>query len=72
MYFAELYPAHLRSTAASIFHWGRVISFFAPAAAAEVAETAGLTTGMMLAALLYVSAAAVWLLLSETLKEPAA
>ena len=73
VYFAELYPAHLRSTAASIFHWGRVISFFAPAATAAVAETAGLTTGMMLAALLYVSAAAVWLLLPETLikKEPA-
>lgn len=74
VYFAELYPAHLRSTAASIFHWGRVISFFAPAATAAVAESAGLTTGMMLAALLYASAAAVWLLLPETLikKEPAA
>ena len=71
VYFAELYPAHLRATAASIFHWGRIISFFAPAVTAAVAETAGLTTGMMLAALLYTVAAAVWLLLPETLNRKA-
>jgi MFS family permease len=67
VYFAELYPAHLRSTAASIFHWGRAISFFAPAVTAAVAESAGLTTGMALAALLYLVAAGVWWLLPETL-----
>lgn len=67
VYFAELYPAHLRSTAASIFHWGRAISFFAPALTAAVAESAGLTTGMGLAALLYLVAAGVWWLLPETL-----
>lgn len=67
VYFAELYPSHLRSTAASIFHWGRAISFFAPAVTAAVAESAGLTTGMALAALLYLVAASVWWLLPETL-----
>ena len=67
VYFAELYPEHLRSTAASIFHWGRVLSFFAPALTAAVADLAGLTTGMMLAALLYLLAAGVWLMLPETL-----
>ena len=67
VYFAELYPAHLRSTAASIFHWGRAISFFAPAVTAAVAESAGLTTGMALAAGLYLVAAGVWWRLPETL-----
>ena len=67
VYFAELYPAHLRSTAASIFHWGRLISFFAPAVTAAVADVLGLGVGMMLAALLYAVAACVWWLLPETL-----
>lgn len=67
VYFAELYPVHLRATAASVFHWGRIISFFAPAVTAAVADLAGLTTGMALAALLYVLAAGVWWMLPETL-----
>ena len=68
VYFAELYPPHLRATAASIFHWGRIISFFAPALTAAVADAAGLTAAMMLAAVLYLLAAAIWLLLlPETL-----
>lgn len=67
VYFAELYPAHLRSTAASIFHWGRAISFFAPAVTAAIADRAGLVTGMALAALIYLMAAAVWWRLPETL-----
>ena len=72
VYFAELYPAHLRSTAASIFHWGRILSFFAPAVTAAVADAAGLTTGMMLASLLYLLAGGVWLMLPETLLRKAA
>ena len=71
VHFAELYPTHLRATAALIFHWGRVISFFVPAATAAVAESAGLTTDRMLAALLYTAAAAVWLMLPETLHRKA-
>ncbi len=68
VYFAELYPAHLRSTAASIFHWGRILSFFAPAVTVAVADVTGLTTGMMLAAALYLLAAGIWLALPETLQ----
>lgn len=67
-YFAELFPPALRSTAASIFHWGRVIGFAAPAITAAVASAWGLTTGMMLAALLYALCGGIWLLLPETLQ----
>ncbi len=66
-FFAELYPPHLRSTAASIIHWGRIIAFFAPAVTAGVASVVGLTTSMMLAALLYCAAGGIWLMLPETL-----
>ena len=66
-FFAELYPPHLRSTAASIIHWGRIIGFFAPAVTAAVASAVGLTTSMMLAALLYCAAGGIWLMLPETL-----
>jgi MFS family permease len=34
---SELYPPHLRSTAASIFNWGRVISMTAPMITAPLA-----------------------------------
>ncbi|MEO5897520.1 MAG: MFS transporter [Vicinamibacterales bacterium] len=64
---AELYPARLRSTAASIFNWGRIISFFSPLITAAIAEAFGLAMGMMLAAIAFVAAAAVWRLLPETL-----
>lgn len=64
---AELYPVHLRSTAASIFNWGRVISFFAPLITAGVAQSFGLEAGMMLAALSFAAAAGIWLSLPETI-----
>ena len=64
---AELYPPHLRSTAASIFNWGRVISFFSPLITAAVAGPFGLAAGMMLAPLSFVGAAILWRMLPETL-----
>ena len=64
---AELYPPHLRSTAASIFNWGRLISFFAPIATGNVAELYGLNVAMGLAAVAFGLAALVWLTLPETL-----
>ena len=64
---AELYPPHLRSTAASIFNWGRIISFFAPLITARVAEGFGLSAAMMLAAVALASASVIWWLLPETL-----
>lgn len=66
----ELYPAHLRSTAASIFNWGRIISFFAPLITANVAEHFGLTVGMAIASGCFLVAAMVWLRLPETLGRP--
>ncbi len=64
---AELYPPHLRSTAASIFGWGRLISFFAPLITAGIAERLGLGAAMGTAAIALGLAAAIWRLLPETL-----
>ncbi|RVT41990.1 MFS transporter [Sphingobium algorifonticola] len=68
---AELYPPHLRSTAASIFNWGRVISFFAPIITAGIAERFGLAVTMTVASLCFLLAALVWSRIPETLRRPA-
>ena len=65
---SELYPPHLRSTAASIFNWGRVVSMTAPLITAPLAEAFGLAPVMCLASVSFVAAAAIWLSLPETLK----
>ena len=65
---SELYPPHLRSTAASIFNWGRLISMTAPLITAPLAIAFGLAPVMCLASVSFVAAAAVWLSLPETLK----
>jgi len=64
---AELYPPHLRSTAASIFNWGRVISFFAPLITATLAGTIGLPFAMASASLAFGLAALIWFSQPETL-----
>ena len=64
---SELYPPHLRSTAASIFNWGRVISMTAPLITAPLAEKFGLAPVMSLASVSFLAAAAVWLSLPETI-----
>ena len=64
---AELYPAHLRSTAASIFNWGRIISLFSPPVTAAVAERFGLGAAMALGGAAWFAAALVWRRLPETL-----
>ena len=64
---AELYPRHLQSTAASIFNWGRVISFFAPLITAQIAAAFSLRTAMFTAAIAFATAAAIWLMQRETL-----
>ena len=66
----ELYPAHLKSTAASIFNWGRVVSFFAPLITGAVATRFGLTVTMALAGVTFLAAALVWLSLPETHPRP--
>jgi hypothetical protein len=64
---AELYPEHLRSTAVAIFHYGRIVSFFAPFVTAWLAGAFGLTVAMMLASGVFLAAALIWRLLPETL-----
>ena len=64
---SELYPPHLRSTAASIFNWGRLVSMTAPLITAPLAEAFGLAPVMCLASVSFVAAAIIWLSLPETL-----
>ena len=63
---SELYPPHLRSTAASIFNWGRVISMTAPLVTAPLAERFGLAPVMCLASISFLAAALIWFNLPET------
>ena len=65
---SELYPPHLRSTAASIFNWGRVISMTAPLITAPLAEKFGLPPVMSLASVSFLIAAFIWFRLPETVK----
>jgi MFS family permease len=62
----ELYPPHLKSTAASIFNWGRLVSFFAPLITGTIAESAGLGWTMALASVAFSIAGVIWLSLPET------
>lgn len=64
---AELYPPHLQSTAASIFNWGRIISFFAPLITAKIALSFSLSAAMLLGAASFTTAAILWLMQRETL-----
>ena len=68
---SELYAPHLRSTAASIFNWGRIVSMTAPLITAPLAEAFGLAPVMCLASVSFVAAAMIWLSLPETLKRSA-
>jgi MFS family permease len=64
---AELYPPHLKSTASSIFNWGRLVSFFSPLITGMLAERFGLQAGMLVSSVVFVIAACIWLSLPETL-----
>ncbi len=63
---AELYPQHLKSTAASIFNWGRIVSFVAPLITGQMAELFGLPATMTVASVVFSIAALIWLRLPET------
>lgn len=65
---AELYPPHLKSTASSIFNWGRLISFFSPLITGLLASHVGLRAAMMVSSLTFVCAALIWMTLPETLQ----
>ena len=66
-YFAELYPEHLRATAASIFNWGRIVSLFGALVAGTVAQRFGLHTIMYIGGATFLLGAIVWWSLPETL-----
>jgi MFS family permease len=65
---SELYPPHLRSTAASIFNWGRVISMTAPLITAPLAESFGRAPVMSLASISFLAAAVIWFRMPETVE----
>jgi MFS family permease len=64
---SELFPVHLRSTAMSIFNWGRLISMTAPILTGQIADAFGLPAAMTLSAIGFGLGGVVWLLLPETL-----
>ena len=63
---SELYPSHLRSTAASIFNWGRVVSMLAPLVTGQLAEVYPLPNIMVAASVAFVAAAFIWFRMPET------
>ena len=68
---SELYPPHLRSTAASIFNWGRVVSMLAPIVTGELAKVYPLSYIMSAASVAFIASALIWFSLPETVTKPA-
>lgn len=66
-YFAELYPEHLRATAASIFNWGRIVSLFGALLSGAIAQRFGLQTIMFMGAAVFFAGALLWWTFPETL-----
>ena len=60
--------AALRSTAASIYNWGRIVSFTAPLITAQIAGKLGLGAAMATAAVSFLLAAMIWFSLPETVR----
>jgi len=65
---SELYPARVRSSAMSIFNWGRIVSMTAPLVTGQIAASFGLRAAMMLAVVGFGLAALVWFALPETVQ----
>lgn len=63
---SELFPAHLRSTAMSIFNWGRIISMTSPLVTGAIADAYGLESAVLLSAVAFTLGGVVWLMLPET------
>ncbi|MGF1700421.1 MFS transporter [Photobacterium makurazakiensis] len=67
-YFSELFPAHLRSFGAALFHGGRLIGMWAPMVLIYIQERSDLQTAMWGSPIVWVLAGLLWLTLPETLK----
>ena len=65
---SELYPARVRSSAMSIFNWGRIVSMTAPLITGQIAGSFGLQAAMLLAVAGFGLGAVVWFALPETLQ----
>ena len=63
---SELYPARVRSSAMSIFNWGRIVSMTAPLVTGQIAASFGLESAMLLGAAGFGLGALVWFALPET------
>ncbi len=63
---SELYPSRVRSSAMSIFNWGRIVSMTAPLVTGQIAASFGLEAAMALAIFGFGCAALVWFALPET------
>lgn len=67
-YFSELFPAHLRSFGAALFHGGRIIGMWAPMVLVFIQERTDLQTAMWGSPIVWIFAGLLWLTLPETLK----
>lgn len=67
-YFSELFPSHLRSFGAALFHGGRIIGMFAPMVLIFIQERTDLQTAMWGSPIVWILAGLLWLSLPETLK----
>jgi MFS family permease len=68
---SELYPTRVRSSAMSIFNWGRIVSMTAPLVTGEIAASFGLESAMLLGAAGFGLGAVVWFALPETVSRDA-
>lgn len=67
-YFSELFPPHLRSFGAALFHGGRIIGMFAPMVLVFIQQRTDLQTAMWGSPIVWIAAGLLWLSLPETLK----
>jgi MFS family permease len=67
-WYAELFPDHLRSHGAALFHAGHIIAMAGPIFVTIFTERLGLVLTMATAAPVYVAGAILWLNLPETLE----
>lgn len=60
-YFSELFPAHLRSYGAALFHGGRIIGMWAPMVLIFIKERTDLQTAMWGSPIVWIVAGLLWL-----------